>query len=62
MNEFEEMNPLKNCLTIQVSDEEVNSPDFNLSNYLNKKIKKTWFKKALKYEHTSSLDIPKRVE
>ena len=43
-------NPLKDCLTIQVSEEDVNSPDFELSNYVNKKIKKTWFKKALEFE------------
>ena len=40
-------NLLKNCLTIQVSEEEVNSPDFDISNYVNKKIKKAWFKNAL---------------
>ena len=45
-------NPLKDCLTIQVSKEDVNSPDFNLSNYVNKKIKKAWFKKALEFEQT----------
>ncbi len=43
-------NPLKDCLTIQVSEEDVNSPDFDLTNYVNKKIKDTWFKKALEYE------------
>ena len=45
-------NPLKDCLTIQVSDEDVNSPDFDLLNYMNKKIKETWFKKALEFEQT----------
>ena len=45
-------NPLKDCLTIQVSEEDVNSPDFDLSNHVNKKIKETWFKKALEYEQT----------
>ncbi len=43
-------NPLKDCLTIQVGEEDVNSPDFDLSNYVNKKIKEAWFKKALEYE------------
>lgn len=43
-------NPLKDCLTLQVSEEEVNSPDFDLSNYVNKKIKKALFKKALEFE------------
>lgn len=47
-------NPLKHCLTIQVSKEDVNSPDFDLSNYLNKKTKKAWFKKALEFERTPS--------
>ena len=47
-----ENNSLKDCLTIQVSVEDVNSPDFDLLNYVNKKIKKTWFKKALEYEQT----------
>ena len=47
-------NPLKTCLTIQVSEEDVNSPDFDLSNYLNKKIKKAWFEKALEFEQTHS--------
>ena len=42
--------PLKDCLTIQVSEEDVNSPDFDLSNYMKKKIKKAWFKKALEFE------------
>lgn len=45
-------NPLKHCLTIQVSEEDVKSPDFNLSNYLNMKIKKAWFKKAQEFEQT----------
>ena len=45
-------NPLKDCLTIQVSEKDVNSPDFDLSNYMNKKIKETWFKKALEFELT----------
>ena len=45
-------NPLKDCLTIQVSEEYVNSPDFDLSNYMNKKIKEAWFKKALEFELT----------
>ncbi len=41
-------NPLKDCLTIQVSEEDVNSPDFDLVNYMNKKIKKAW----LEYDRT----------
>lgn len=45
-------NPPKDCLTIQVSKEDVNSPDFNLSNYVNKRIKKALFKKALEFEQT----------
>jgi len=45
-------NPLKDCLTIQVSKEDVNSPDFDLSNHVNKKIKETWFKKALEFLQT----------
>jgi len=45
-------NPLKTCMTIQVSEEDVNSPDFDLANYANKKIKKAWFKKALEFEQT----------
>ena len=44
--------PLKDCLTIQVSEEDVNSPDFDLSNYVDKKIKETLFKKALEFEQT----------
>ena len=47
-------NPLKDCLTIQVSEEDVNNPDFDLSNYMNKKIKKAWFKKALELEQTKN--------
>lgn len=43
-------NPLKDCITIRVSTEEVNSPDFDLLNYLNKKFKKEWFKKAQDFE------------
>ena len=43
-------NPLKTCLTIQVSEEDVNSSDFDLTNYLNMKIKKAWFKKAQEFE------------
>jgi len=39
-------------MTIQVSEENVNSPDFDLANYANKKIKKAWFKKALEFEQT----------
>jgi len=41
-------NPLKNCMTIQVSEEDVKSPDFNLYNFLNKKFKKAW----LEYNRT----------
>ena len=41
-------NPLKDCLTIQVSEEDVNSPDFDLTNYVNKKAKKAW----LEYDRT----------
>ena len=43
-------NSLKDCLTIQVGEVDVNSPDFDLTNYVNKKIKDTWFKKALEYK------------
>ena len=43
-------NPLKICLSIQVSKEDVNSPYFDLSNYMNKKIKKEWFKEALLFD------------
>ena len=43
---------IKDCLTIQVSKEEVNSPDFDLANYMNKRIKKAWFKKAQEFELT----------
>ena len=45
-------NLLKTCLTIQVSEEDVNSPDFDLLNYMDKKIKETWFKKGLEFEQT----------
>jgi len=45
-------NPLKTCLTIQVSKEDVNSPDFDLPNYLIKKFKKAWFEKVLEFELT----------
>jgi hypothetical protein len=45
-------NPLKDCLTIQVREEDVNSPDFDISNYMNKKIKEAFFKKALEFEQT----------
>ena len=55
LNEYME-NPLKDCLTIQVSEVDVNSPDFDLSNYMNKKIKEKWFKKALEFEQT--LEVP----
>ena len=41
--------PLKNCLTIQVSEKDVDIPDFDLVNYLDKKIKKAWFKKAQEF-------------
>ena len=41
---------IKDCLTIQVSKEEVNSPDFDLLNYMNKKIKKAWLKKSQEFE------------
>ena len=40
--------PPKDCLTIQVSEEDVKSPDFNLYNFLNKKFKKAW----LEYNRT----------
>lgn len=50
-------NPLKDCLTIQVSKEDVNSPDFDLSNYVNKKIKKAWFEKALEF-HKRPFNFP----
>lgn len=50
-------NPLKGCLTIQVSKEDVNSPDFDLSNYVNKKIKKAWFEKALEF-HKRPFNFP----
>lgn len=43
-------NPLKDCLTIQVSEEDINSPDFDLSNYLVKKFKKEWLKKSQEFE------------
>ena len=33
-------NQLKDCLTIQVSKEDVESPDFDLSNHIVKKFKK----------------------
>lgn len=44
----------KDCLTIQVSKEDVKSSDFNLYNFLNKKFKEAWFKnkKALDFEQT----------
>jgi hypothetical protein len=45
--------PLKDCLTLQVSEENANSPDFDLANYMNKKIKETLFKKALGGEGSS---------
>lgn len=45
-------NPLKTCLTIQVNEEDVNSPDFDLVNYMNKKFKKAWLKKSLEFELT----------
>lgn len=47
-------NPLKYCMTIQVSEKDVNSPDFDLSTYMNKKIKEAWFKKALEFEQTQN--------
>lgn len=40
--------PPKDCLTIQVSEEDIKSPDFNLYNFLNKKFKKAW----LEYNRT----------
>lgn len=43
-------NPLKDCLKIQVSEEKVNSPDFDLANYLSRRIQKEWFKKAVEFE------------
>jgi len=33
---------LKGRLTIQVSEEDVKSPDFNLYDFLNYKLKKAW--------------------
>lgn len=48
---------MKDCLTIQVSEEEVNSPDFDLANYVNKKLKEAWFKEALKF-HTRPFNSP----
>lgn len=42
-------NPLKYFLTIQVSEKEVNSPDFDLANYLSRRIQKEWFKKAVEF-------------
>jgi hypothetical protein len=45
-------NPLKTCLTIQVNEEDVNNPDFDLANYMNKKFKKAWFKKSLEFALT----------
>ena len=50
-------NPLKDCLTIQVSEEDVNSPDFDLSNYVNKKIKKAWLEKAFEF-HARPFNFP----
>ena len=47
-------NPLKDFLTIQVSEEDINSQDFDLANYMNKKIKETRFKKALEFEQTQN--------
>ena len=43
-------NPLKDCLTIKVSEEEVNRPDFDLANYLRRKIQNELFKKAVEFE------------
>ena len=53
-------NPLK--VTIQVSKEDINNPDFNLYNFLNKKFKEAWFKKnkALDFEQTQQTVNPSR--
>lgn len=42
----------KYCLTIQASEEDVNSPDFDLTNHIIKKFKKAWLKKAQEFELT----------
>ena len=43
-------NPLKDCLTIQISEEEVNSPDFDLVNYMDMEFKKACLKKIQEFE------------
>ena len=45
-------NQLKDCLTIQVSKEDVESPDFDLSNHIVKKFKKEWLKKLQEFQLT----------
>ena len=42
-------NALRNCLQIEISEEEFNNAEFDVTDYVNKKIKKAWFEKALEF-------------
>jgi hypothetical protein len=50
-------NALRNCLQIEISEEEFNNAEFDVTDYVNKKIKKAWFEKALEF-HTRPFNFP----
>jgi hypothetical protein len=50
-------NALRNCLQIEISEEELNNAEFDVTDYVNKKIKKAWFEKALKF-HARPFNFP----
>ena len=50
-------NALKNCLQIEISEEEFNDAEFDVTDYVNKKIKKAWFEKALEF-HARPFNFP----
>ena len=50
-------NALRNCLQIEISEEEFNNAEFDVTDYVNKKIKKAWFVKALEF-HTRPFNFP----
>ena len=50
-------NALRNCLQIEISEEEFNNAEFDVTDYVNKKIKKAWFEKALEF-HKRPFNFP----
>ena len=50
-------NALKNCLQIEISEEEINNAEFDVTDYVNKKIKKAWFEKVFEF-HTRPFNFP----